>query len=254
MRCFFLLFVGVLTFAQSSEPPTREQLQQALDSQRHLLRDWAGLNHYGSDDSEVKPPTPGENRVVFLGDEITENWGSEKSHFFSGKPYFNRGIAHQITPQFLVRFRQDVIDLQPKVVVIQGGINDVGGFLGGGTQEMMADHVMSMVELAHVHGIHVVLASLTPVCDCYSRQTRRHQPGRINEMNDWLKEYAEKSGSVYLDYFSALSASGEMKKEFTDDGVLPNERGYAVMAPLAEQAIAKALTRPIQVISERKAH
>src|SRR5450631_4183447 len=126
MRCFFLLFVSVVAFAQSSEPPTREQLQQALDAQRHLLRDWAGLNHYGSDDSEVKPPTPGENRVVFLGDEITENWGSEKSPFFPGKPYFNRGIAHQITPQFLVRFRQDVIDLQPKVVIIQGGINDVG--------------------------------------------------------------------------------------------------------------------------------
>ncbi len=252
MRCFILLFGSVFAFGQASEPPTREQLQQALDTQRHLLRDWAGLNRYGSDDSEVKPPAPSENRVVFIGDEITENWGSEKIPFFPGKPYFNRGIAHQITPQFLVRFRQDVIDLQPKVVIIQGGINDVGGFLGGGTQEMMADHVMSMVELAHVHGIRVVLASLTPVCDCYSGQTRPRQPGPMNEMNDWLKEYAAKSGSVYLDYFSSLSAAGEMKKEFTDDGVLPNETGYAVMAPLAEQAIAKALAHPIQIIPGSK--
>lgn len=216
---------------------TNEQLQQTIDAQRHLLHDWAGLNHYGSDDSEVKPPALGENRVVFLGDEITENW----TPFFPGKPYINRGIAHQITPQFLVRFRQDVIDLQPKVVVIQGGINDVGGFMGGGTPEMMAEHVTSMVELAHLHGIRVVLASLTPVCDCYTRQTRRRQPGHIREMNEWLKDYAEKSGSIYLDFFSALSANGELKKEYTDDGVLPNQKGYLVMTPLTERAIAKAL-------------
>jgi len=237
-----LLLAGRCAFAQSEEP-TREQLQRALNEQHHVLADWAGLNHYGSDDSEIKPPKPGENRVVFLGDEITENWGSGNMPFFPGKPYINRGIARQVTPQLLVRFRQDVIDLKPTVVVIQGGGNDVAGLMGGGTEEMMADQVMSMVELAKANGIRVVLASLTPVCDCYTRQTRRHQPGRINEMNGWLKEYAQKSGSVYLDYFAALSVGGELKKEYTDDGVLPNEKGYAVMAPLAEQAIAKALAQ-----------
>ena len=239
------LIASGCVFGQSLEP-TREQLQQIVNDQRHLLRDWGGLNHYGSDDSELKPPAPAESRVVFLGDEITENWGSEKSPFFPGKPYINRGIARQITPQMLVRFRQDVIALQPKVVVIAGGGNDVAGMLGGGTPEMMADYVESMVELAKFNGIRVVLASITPVCDCYKNQTRHRMPGRINEMNEWLKDYAEKSGSVYLDYFSALSAGGELKKEYTDDGVMPNDRGYAVMAPLAEQAIAKALRTPLE--------
>jgi lysophospholipase L1-like esterase len=146
-------------------------------------------------------------------------------------------------PQLLVRFRQDVIDLKPRAVVVEGGGNDVAGIMGGGSTEMMADHVMSMVELAKANGIRVVLASLLPVCDCYSKQTRRHQPGRIAEMNNWLKEYAKTSGSIYLDYFSALSVGGELKKDYTDDGVLPNENGYALMAPLAEEAIEKALAQ-----------
>jgi lysophospholipase L1-like esterase len=238
--CVGLCVAAACAFGQTAEP-TREELQHALDQQRHLLRDWAGLNHYGSDDSEIKPPAPGEQRVVFLGDEIFENW----TPFFPGKPYINRGIAQQVTPQMLVRFRQDVIDLKPKVVVIQGGGNDVAGRMGGGTEEMMADQVTSMVELAKMNGIRTVLASLTPVCDCYSKVMRRRQPGRLVEMNDWLKEYAEKSGSVYVDYYSALSAGGEMKKEYTDDGILPNERGYAVMVPLTEAAIAKALTKKV---------
>jgi lysophospholipase L1-like esterase len=242
-----LSLAGLCAFEQSSEA-TREQLQHMLNEQRHVLADWAGLNHYGSDDSEVKPPKPGEERVVFLGDEVTENW----SPFFPGKPYINRGIAHQITPQLLVRFRQDVIALKPRVVVIQAGGNDVAGRMGGGTEEMMADQVTSMVELAKVNGIRVVLASLTPVCDCYGKQMRRRQPGRLTAMNDWLKEYAEKSGCVYVDYYSALSTGGEMKKEYTDDGVLPNEKGYAVMAPLTEKAISKVLAQPAQVKSERK--
>ena len=151
MRLLILIGIPLGLWTQSTEP-TREQLQQTVTEQRRLLRDWGGLNHYGSDDSEIKPPEPGENRVVFLGDEITENW----SGFFPGKPYINRGIARQITPQMLVRFRQDVIALQPKVVVIEGGGNDVAGMLGGGTPEMMADYVMSMVELAKANGIRVV--------------------------------------------------------------------------------------------------
>ena len=128
-------------------------------------------------------------------------------------------------------------------MVIQAGSNDVTGATAGGTEEMMGDQVMSMVELAKANGIRVVLASLTPVCDCYTKQTRRRMPGRIVEMNNWLKEYAAQSGSIYLDYYSALSANGAMKKEYTDDGVLPNDNGYAVMAPLAEEAIQKALQR-----------
>jgi lysophospholipase L1-like esterase len=146
-----------------------------------------------------------------------------------------------VTPQLLVRFRQDVIELRPKVVVIQAGTNDIAGIMGGGTEGTMSEYLMSMVELAKLHGIHVVLASLTPVCDCYTKQTGRRPLGKLIGMNGWLRDYAEKSGSVYLNFYAALAEGREMKKDYTDDGFLPNGRGYAVMAPLAEEAIAKAL-------------
>ena len=217
---------------------SRDELERALNTQHHVLADWAGLNRYGSANSEIKPPRPGEDRVVFIGDDITEHWGSD---FFLGKPYINRGIAHQGTPQVLVRFRQDVIELQPKVVVIQAGTNDIAGIMGGGTEGTMAEHFMSMVELAKLHGIRVVLASLTPVCDCYTKQTGRRPVGKLIGMNGWLRDYAEKSGSVFLNYYAALAEGREMKKDYTEDGFLPNAKGYSVMAPLAEEAIVKAL-------------
>jgi lysophospholipase L1-like esterase len=217
---------------------SRDELERALNTQHHVLADWAGLNRYGSANSEIKPPRPGEDRVVFIGDDITEHWGSD---FFLGKPYINRGIAHQVTPQLLVRFRQDVIELQPKVVVIQAGTNDIAGIMGGGTEGTMAEHFMSMVELAKLHGIRVVLASLTPVCDCYTKQTGRRPVGKLIGMNGWLRDYAEKSGSVFLNYYAALAEGREMKKDYTEDGFLPNAKGYSVMAPLAEEAIVKAL-------------
>ena len=232
-----LLFAGA-AFAQDFSKLSREELEQALKTQHHVLADWAGLNRYGSANSELKPPRPGENRVVFIGDDITETWGSD---FFPGKPYINRGIAHQVTPQLLVRFRQDVIELNPKVVVIQSGTNDIAGVMGGGTEGTMAEHFATMVELAKLHGIRVVLASLTPVCDCYAKQTGRRPIGKLISMNGWLRDYAEKSGTVYLNLYSALADGREMKKDYTDDGFLPNARGYAAMTPVAEEAIAKAL-------------
>jgi lysophospholipase L1-like esterase len=218
---------------------SREDLLRALNTQHHVLADWAGLNRYGSADTELKAPKPGEDRVVFLGDDVTESWGA--AEFFPGKPYINRGIAHQVTPQLLVRFRQDVIELKPKVVVIQAGTNDIAGIMGGGTEGTMAEHFMSMVELAKLHGIRVVLASLTPVCDCYTKQTGRRPIGKLISMNGWIRDYAEKSGSVYLNFYAALAEGREMKKDYTDDGFLPNAKGYAVMGPVAEEAIAKAL-------------
>ena len=228
--------------AAAAQDTTRIQaLEREVAAQRHLLRDWAGLTRYGSDDAEVRPPAPGENRVVFLGDQITEDWPA----FFPGRPYLNRGIAGQTTPQMLVRFRQDVISLKPNVVVIHGGNNDLAGVAGPATDEMIADNVMSMTELARAHGIRVVIASVNPVCDCFPDQPRRRrmQP-RIREANDALKAYAARSGSVYLDYFSALADGDDLKKEFTRDGLLPNEAGYRVMARLARQAIAEALGKP----------
>jgi lysophospholipase L1-like esterase len=234
-----LIAVGILglcCFAQ-----TQEELQRVVTAQRRLLTDWGGLTHYGSDNAELGPPKPGENRVVFLGDEITEKWGEGKAPFFPGKPYINRGITRQASPQMLVRFRQDVIALKPKVVVIQAGLNDLAGVAGPATEGTMSDHFISMVELAKLNGIRVVLASLTPICDCYTNQTARRPQGRILGMNGWLKGYAARSGSVYLDYYSALAEGRNMKKEYTVDGLLPNDAGYELMAPLAEKAIAAAL-------------
>src|SRR3954452_16025253 len=179
--------LAVTCFAQT---PDADRL---IAAQRKLLSDWAGLTRYGSEDAELPPPKPNENRVVFLGDDITENW----ANFFPGKPYLNRGIARQTSPQMLVRFRQDVIALKPKVVVIQAGLNDLAGYAGPATEGTMSDHFISMVELAKFNGIRVVLASLTPICDCYTNQTARRPQGRIIGMNGWLKAYASRSGSVY---------------------------------------------------------
>jgi lysophospholipase L1-like esterase len=215
---------------------------QSSDRIHHLLVDWAGLNYYGSEDTEVRPPKPGEDRVVFLGDEITENWGKGESRFFPGKPYLNRGIEHQSSPQMLVRFRQDVIELKPKVVVIQAGTNDLAGYTGPATEGTLAENFMSMVELAKLHGIRVVLASVLPVCDCAgTKQTGLRPQGKIIGLNGWIRDYAAASGSVYLNYYAALANGRDFKKDLTVDGLLPNDAGYEVMAPVAEKAIADAL-------------
>ncbi len=200
-------------------------------------QDWAGLTRYGSENTEIPPPAPGENRVVFLGDEITEHW----SAFFPTKHYLNRGIARQTTAQMLVRFRQDVIQLKPKVVVILGGANDLAGVAGPGTEGTVAENLMSMTELAKVNGIRVVLASVTPVCNCYSKRPPPRLQKQIAALNRWIEAYAAESGSTYLDYFTAMAEGTNLKKELTSDGMLPNEAGYKIMAPLAEKAIARAL-------------
>jgi lysophospholipase L1-like esterase len=234
------VLIGLLLALGTAQAQTsRIPLDQVVRNQRKLLHDWGGLIRYGSANTEIPPPGPGENRVVFIGDDVTDYW----KDFFPGKPYFNRGIARQTTPQMLVRFRQDVIALEPKVVVIQGGMNDIAAFTGPGTQGMIVENIESMVDLARFNGIEVVLASLLPVCDdCGGgRQSALRPRGKIFGLNDWLEEYAEETGSVYLNYYRALADGRSFKAEWTKDGVLPNEAGYAVMAPLAEQAIAKAL-------------
>lgn len=237
-----LLTLGILGAAQPPESSeTVKALENQLSKERRLLNDFGGLIRYGSENTEIRPPAPGENRVVFLGDQITERWGAGEAKFFPGKPYFNRGIANQNTEQLLIRFRQDVISLEPKVVVIQGGTNDLAGINGPGTEGTISENIMSMVELAKLHGIRVVLASLTPVCDCYTKQTGLRPQGKIIGLNGWIKRYAAQSGSIYLNYYSALADGRDLKKDLTVDGLLPNDAGYRVMAPLAEQAIAQAL-------------
>ena len=223
-----------------AQTQSQADLERLVEAQRRVLNDWAGLTHYGSDDSELPPPKPGENRVVFLGDDLTERWGEVQTPFFPGKPYVNRGIARQTSPQMLVRFRQDVIALKPKVVVIQAGSNDLASYTGPATEGVIADNITSMVELAKYNGIKVVIASVPPVCDCFSKQTGRRPQGKIIGLNGWLKRYAASSGSVYLDYYATLAEGRNLKKEYTVDGVLLNDAGYAAIAPIAEKAIAQA--------------
>lgn len=212
-------------------------LEEQVVAQKKMLGDWAGLIRYGSENTELPKPKADENRVVFIGDEITENW----TNFFPGKPYFNRGIAGQTSPQLLVRFRQDVIKLKPKVVVVNVGLNDIASLYSPITQGVFAENIMSLVELAKANGIKVVVASLTPICDCYKKQSSLRPFGKIIGMNNWLEDYAKETGSIYLNYYAKLGEGRNLKKEFTSDGVLLNEAAYAVMAPLAEQAIAQAL-------------
>lgn len=237
-----ILMLGCVSAAQ---PPDPAELVKGLEHQlkidRNLISDFGGLNRYGSEDTEVPPPKPGENRVVFIGDQITELWGTGDAKFFPGKPYFNRGIENQTTEQMLIRFRQDVVSLKPKVIVIQGGTNDLASVTGPGTEGTMADNISSMVDIAKANGIKVVLASVTPVCDCFKKQTGLRPQGKIIGLNAWFKRYAAQSGSVYLNYYSALANGRDFKKELTVDGLVPNDAGYRVMAPLAEQAIAQAL-------------
>ncbi len=239
-----LLLLGSLVSAQ--EPaPTVASLTAELKAAQHQLADWGGLTVYGSDNTEIPPAKPGENRVVFLGGTLTANWGKGKVPFFPGKPWFNRGIPLQTTPQMLVRFRQDVVDLGAKVVVIEGGFNDIGMVMGPGSEGTISDHLHSMIDIAKAHGIKVIIASLPPVCDCYAQQTRRRPVGKIAAINGTLRDIATETGSIYLNYYSVLvnTAAGnrQIKKELTDNGIDPNDAAYVLMAPLAEKAIADAL-------------
>ncbi len=238
---FTAILLGLIFLGSPPAPRQDADREKQLTAQQRLLHDWGGLTRYGSENTEIRPAAPGEDRVIFFGDEITESWGRGNARFFPGKPYLNRGIAGQTTPQMLVRFRQDVISLKPKVVVILAGTNDIAGISGPATEGTMAENFMSMTELAQAHRIRVVLASITPVCDCFTSQTSLRSPGRIIGINAWIKDYAARSGSTYLDYYSALADGRNLKKELTVDGLLPNEAGYRLMASLAEKAIAQAL-------------
>jgi lysophospholipase L1-like esterase len=179
-----------------------------------------------------------------MGDSITDGWGKKYGQFFPGKPYINRGISGQTTPQMLIRFRPDVIALKPKVVVILAGTNDIAGNTGPSSLEMIEDNMASMVELAQKNGIKVVLSSVMPVCDYIRNQTRQRPNETIVAFNNWMKEYAAAHNAVYLDYYTPmLDDKGVFKQELTYDGLHPNSAGYDVMMPLAQMAIDKALAK-----------
>lgn len=204
--------------------------------------DWAGLGRYRDENAKVGSPKAGEKRVVFMGDSLTDGWGHGDA-FFTGKPYFNRGISGQTTPQMLIRFRPDVIDLKPKAVIILAGTNDIAGNTGPMTLEMTEGNLMSMAELAKANGIKVILASVLPAKGFPWRPEIETIP-KIAALNDWIKAYAARNHFTYLDYFSSLDdGKGAFRADWTSDGVHPNAAGYAVMKPLAERAIEKTLSK-----------
>jgi len=204
-------------------------------------QDWANLGRFKDENQKLGLPKSGENRVVFMGDSITEGWTDYCPDFFSGKPYINRGISGQTTPQMLIRFRPDVIQLKPAVVFILAGTNDLAGNTGPSTLEMIMDNLVSMAELAKANGIRVVLCSVLPVLD-YPWRPGLEPADKIVRLNEMIRKYADKNGIVYLEYFAAMADErAGLKKEYTYDGVHPNEAGYKIMGPLAEEAVSKAL-------------
>lgn len=227
------------------------EMQKQLDGDARRLKDWAELDRYRAANAALAPPAKDQTRVVFMGDSITDMWQLPKSGgFFPGKPYVDRGIGGQTTPQMVLRFRADVIVLQPKVVVILAGTNDIAGNTGPMTLEETEGNLSTMAELARAHGIRVVLSSVMPVNDVADAdgkvivQTEKRPPEKILALNGWIKKYAADTGHVYLDYFTATAdEQGFLKSEITNDGLHPNAQGYAVMGPLAEKAIQEALKK-----------
>jgi lysophospholipase L1-like esterase len=243
-------FALLSCFAFAQQPaPAQSQPLSSLERYRNsrisiYMNDFGELSRYRDANAALPRPLPNENRVVFFGDSITDMWHLDES--FPGKPYINRGIGGQTTPQMLVRFREDVIHLQPKVVVILAGTNDIAGNTGPMTLDEIEANYSSFAELAALHQIRVVFSSVLPVHN-YTPSSQelfaQRSPAKILELNRWLKDYCDRNGDVYLDYFSAMvDDKGLLKKDLAEDGLHPNKAGYKIMAPLAESAIAQALS------------
>jgi lysophospholipase L1-like esterase len=227
-------------------------LNERLERTNKILHDWPNLARYAEANATLAAPSKFELRVVFMGDSITDAWVSpEFGGFFPGKPYVDRGISGQTTPQMLIRFRPDVIALRPKVVVILAGTNDIAGNTGPMTVEQIEANLVSMAELAKANKIRVVLASILPVSNYgHDRQGNpldmriNRPPEKILELNAWIKKYSAANGHTYLDYFSAMvDPQGLLQQDLSEDGLHPNAKGYAVMSPLAEQAIRAAVKK-----------
>jgi lysophospholipase L1-like esterase len=246
---FAAVFAASLVLGQT-QPPSSDapidpaRLKTDLERATRTLQDWPNLKRYQDANATVTAPAPGEERVVFMGDSITDGWGKRYGQFFPGKPYINRGISGQTTPQMLIRFRPDVIALKPRVVVILAGTNDIAGNTGPSSLGMIEDNLASMVDLAQSNGIKVVLSSVMPVCDYIQNQTARRPNEKIIELNRWIKSYAASHKAVYLDYYAPmLDDKGVFKQEITYDGLHPNSAGYEIMMPLAQKAIDQALQK-----------
>lgn len=235
-----VLYMGLLF---SFLTPSLKAQNDSVKTELNETNDWPNLRRYRSANAELKSPLSNENRVVFMGNSITDGWINASPEFFSANQYLDRGISGQTTPQMLIRFRQDVIDLKAKVVVILAGINDIAGNTGPSSLEMIEDNLASMAQLAKANGIKVVLSSVLPA---YSFPWK---PGidpvqKVIDLNKWIKDFANKNNFVYIDYYSAMVDERKgLPEKYSKDGVHPNAAGYQIMEPLAKKAISKALQK-----------
>ncbi len=235
---------GIAAQAPTPAAPAQTQTPDGYKDahQKQLLTDFGWLARYRDANAQLPPAQPDDKRVVFMGDSITEGWHLDQS--FPGKPYINRGISGQTTPQMLVRFRQDVLDLKPKVVIILAGTNDVAGNTGPMTAEQTEGNIQSMAQLAAANGIRVVLCSILPAAHFNWAPSVQGSADKILAINTWIKNYAASQGYGYVDYHSATrDAQNGLPENLSKDGVHPLPAGYAIMAPLAEAAIDKALAK-----------
>jgi lysophospholipase L1-like esterase len=237
---FTLMFLFAACFA-SAQSDTSTNLNSPGQNKEDFRDDWAELRHYQSRNEIMGEPKAGDKRVIFLGSSIFERWSDLMPEFFSNKNYINRGISGQISPQLLIRFRQDVIDLKPKAVIILAGSNDIAGSMGHVNNTTIMNNIKSMSELARLHGIQVILCAYLPVYD-YPWRKGLEPAEKIVSLNKEIQAYATKEGFVLLDYFNPLVDNRKgQRSELTLDGVHPNAAGYKIMAKVTEEAIAKAL-------------
>ncbi len=210
--------------------------------QNTKAQDWPDLNRFRKQNDSLGVPDEGEQRIVFMGNSITEGWLNADPEYFANRSYINRGISGQTTPQMLLRFRADVIDLQPKVVIILAGTNDIAGNTGPMTLEEIRDNMISMSELAKANGIAVIISSVLPAHD-YAWRPGLEPNIKIPKLNAMLEKYAIANGIIYLDYFAAMVDNRNgLPKELSEDGVHPTKEGYAMMKPLVEASIKKGLS------------
>jgi lysophospholipase L1-like esterase len=266
-RCLLLILfivpqMGTLARAQLvadyNPPKSSCCLADTAKQLSDQMQDWNQLGRYHAANEDLKKQPADPRRVVFLGDSITDFWKLAES--FPGKPYVNRGIGGQTTPQMLVRMFPDVIDLKPAAIVILAGTNDIAQNTGPETATMVQENLMAMTELAQKHGIKVILCSVLPISDYALMppgwypppppgvlhpkiiQSVQRPPAQILQLNAWMKSYAASVGAVYADYFSAVvDGSGMLKEGLSNDGLHPNKQGYALMVPVLEAALEKAL-------------
>jgi len=246
LRTFLALTLATAAYGQLADDFTPPRgaccLASAAQNLANQLLDWNFLSRYHAENLALHALPVPAGRVVFMGDSITDGW--KLSEQFPGKPYVNRGISGQTTPQMLARMFQDVINLKPAAMIVLAGTNDIARNTGPSTLEMIEENFQAITELAKLHGIKVILCSVTPISDYVPNrpQSRSRPPADILKLNAWIKDYAAKSGAFFADYYSAtVDDKGMFKEGFSIDGLHPNEKGYALMVPVANAAIEQSM-------------